>query len=176
MTEPDPREVDDQGRYTIPDGPPYAITGPLPDDHPQAPGWHIEPYDEVAAAERKALEAKLADIAIPGTPRPWVKYYDGAQYRVYGPGEPICLCPEGTVYVGCPQHGNGRMLYSTAPAEISIEIQPDFRGFESVDGLEAAWRNDKPGKSREWMLLVGSLIVLGAVLAAIALGYGVIPW
>jgi hypothetical protein len=195
MTEPDPREYDAQVRYTIPDGPPYAITGPLPDDHPQAPGWYFDraqpelpaeleqpeaglrrvKYDEAAAAKRRELETKLADLAIPlGEAPPWLKYVEGRWTAV---GDQPCMCPAGAVYVGCPQHGNGRVHYSTAPGNLSIEIVPSLRPFdlESVDGLEDAWRHRESGMSGQMVLLLLSLVALGAVLAGIAILYGVLP-
>jgi hypothetical protein len=43
------------GRRVIADGPLYQITGPLPDDHPQAPAWYFEEaIDEYAMLGRRS--------------------------------------------------------------------------------------------------------------------------
>ena len=55
MTEPDPRDA--TGR--IPDGPPYRITGRLPDDHELAPGFTVEPWTPGDSDEVKGIDVAI---------------------------------------------------------------------------------------------------------------------
>lgn len=132
--------------------------------------WPEDPeaYERVAEAElgpNWATKVGAFSIDI----QPDVEGFD-PKWRILAPGEPVCLCPNDRVYIGCPTHGNGQMIEDGPP----YLVGHDFRLGERFDQAALERLHAKPTWLEAWFLVIVVCVILGAIGAGLAVAYGLV--